>query len=314
MKEACDVAIVGAGPGGLTAGIYTARAGLDTVILDKGLPGGQMATTDVVENYPGIVEPVGGMELAQRMTEQAKRFGVAIESAEVTALAIEGDEKALTTSAGVLRAPAVIAAPGTVFRRLNVPGEERFWGRGISCCATCDGMFYRDKEVVVVGGGDTAVKEGLFLTRFASKVTLIHRRDRLRATKILRDRLLASEKMAVRWNTVVDEIRGDKVVEAVILREPATGRAETFRCDGVFLFVGTEPSTGFLKGVVALDERGYALTDEEMATDIPGIYACRDARKKTLRQIVTACGEGAVAAFSAQKHIENLRGEAYPGR
>ncbi len=312
-----DLAIIGSGPGGLSAGIYGARAGLKTVILERLTSGGQVITTDVVENYPGFVDPISGYELVERMTGQAAKFGVETRSVEVTGINVplEEDYKILSLGDESLSTLSVIIAAGAEHRRLGVPGEDRFWGRGVSCCATCDGMFYRDKHVVVVGGGDTAVKEALFLTRFASKITLTHRRDRLRATKILQDRILAmSDKIEFAWKSVVKEIMGDDKVEAVRLGSVDDGAERILECDGVFVFVGFVPNTEFLHGSVELDERGYVITDDDMATSVPGVFACGDARKKLFRQIVTACGEGATAAYAAQIYVEEVKGMAYEAR
>lgn len=311
-----DLTIIGGGPAGLTAGIYGARAGLKTVILEKLVPGGQVVTTDVVENYPGFPEPISGYEVIEKMVEQATRFGVEIQSREVVGIKTSGGNsyKTITLSDGSISAMAVIVATGAEHRRLGIPGENRFWGRGVSCCATCDGMFYKDKEVIVVGGGDTAVKEALFLTKFASKVTLVHRRDRLRATKILQDRILANDKVKYAWESVVEEIMGDDKVEAVRLKSVKDGKGNILECNGVFVFVGFIPNTEFLKGIVNMDERGYIIADENMATSVPGVFACGDARKKLLRQIITACGEGATAAYAAEIYIENLKGMAYENR
>lgn len=312
-----DLAIIGSGPAGLSAGIYGARAGLKTVILEKLTSGGQMITTDVVENYPGFIDPISGYELVERMTGQAAKFGVETRSVEVTGINIpsEEDYKLLSLGDESLSTLAVIIAAGAEHRRLGVPGEDRFWGSGVSCCATCDGMFYRDKHVVVVGGGDTAIKEALFLTRFASKITIAHRRDRLRATKILQDRILAmSDKIEFAWKSVVKEIMGDDKVEAVRLGSVDDGAERILECEGVFVFVGFVPNTKFLHGSVELDERGYVITDDDMATSIPGVFACGDARKKLFRQIVTACGEGATAAYAAQIYVEEVKGMAYEAR
>ena len=309
-----DLAIIGSGPAGLTAGIYGARAGLSTVILERLGPGGQVVTTDVVENYPGFTEPISGYELTEKMLGQATNFGVEIRSSEVTGIdAPSGeDRKILSLGDGSLSALAVVIATGARHKRLGVPGEDRFWGKGISCCATCDGMFYRGKRVVVVGGGDTAVKETIFLTRFASEITLVHRRDRLRATKILRDRIFAmSDKVKFAWKSAVKEVLGDDTVKAVRLSSVDSGEESVLECDGVFIFVGFAPNTEFLNGFVELDERGHVITDGNMATSVPGVFACGDARKKLLRQIVTACGEGATAAYAAQMYVENIKGTAY---
>jgi thioredoxin reductase (NADPH) len=271
----------------------------------------------VVENYPGFIDPISGYELVERMTGQAAKFGVETRSVEVTGINApsEEDYKILSLGDESLSTLAVIIAAGAEHRRLGVPGEDRFWGSGVSCCATCDGMFYRDKHVVVVGGGDTAVKEAIFLTRFASKITLTHRRDRLRATKILQDRILAmSDKIEFAWKSVVKEIMGDNKVEAVRLGSVDDGSERILECDGVFVFVGFVPNTEFLHGFVELDERGHVITDDDMATSVPGVFACGDARKKLFRQIVTACGEGATAAYAAQIYVEEVKGMAYEAR
>jgi len=311
MDSECDVAVIGAGPAGLTAGIYLSRAGCKPVLLEKLAPGGQAAMTDVVENYPGFAEPVGGFDLTQSMRRQAENFGAEIRTAEATG--IEGDatvsRKFVRLAQGTLSCRAVIVAPGARHRRLGVPGEERFWGRGISCCATCDGVFYRDKQVFVVGGGDTAIKEALFLTKFARRITIVHRRDRLRAAKVLQNRIFGfGDQVTFAWNTVVEEILGGERVESVRLRDLSSGRTRSAACDGVFMFVGFTPNTEFLRGVVELDDGGYVLTDSAMATSVTGIYAAGDCRKTPFRQIVTACGDGAVAAHSAEQFL----GETVP--
>ena len=314
MATDCDVAVIGAGPAGLTAGIYLARAGLKAVILEKLAPGGQAATTDIVENYPGFPEPVGGFDLTEAMRRQAEKFGAEIRTAEATGLA-EGsdlDGKLVGLADGSLSCRAVIVATGARHARLGVPGEERFWGKGISCCATCDGMFYRGKRVVVVGGGDTAIKEALFLTKFAEKITVVHRRDRLRAAKLLQERISSKgDQVAFAWSTVVEEIlgtehEGHEKVQGVRVRDVRTGEKRIIECDGVFIFVGFAPNTEFLRGVLKLDERGYIVTDETMATFVRGVYAAGDCRKRPFRQIVTACGEGAVAAHSVEQLLDEV--------
>lgn len=307
MQPECDVAVVGGGPAGLTAGLYMARGGLSAIIFERMAPGGQANMTDVVENYPGFVEPVNGYELARSMHDQALKHGAELQTGEVQS--IRKDE---TSGMIVLRiddreviSRAAILAPGAHHRRLGVPGESHFWGKGVSCCATCDGMFYRDKDVVVVGGGDTAVKEAVYLTRMVRSVTLVHRRDSLRATKALQDKLFsAGDKVRFLWESVLEEITGEENVHGVRIRNHKSGVTETVACDGVFTFVGFEPNTTFLRNVVDCDKQGYILTDEEMATSTPGIFAAGDCRKKTFRQIVTACAEGAIAAYSAEQFLE----------
>ncbi|MGB9595783.1 MAG: thioredoxin-disulfide reductase [Candidatus Poribacteria bacterium] len=309
-----DLAIIGGGPAGLTAGIYGARAGIKTLILEKLSPGGQVITTDIVENYPGFTEPISGIELVDKMVEQATKFGVEIQNTEVTGIELSSDQdlKIIHTTSGDISAIGVIIATGAYHKHLGVPGEDRFWGRGVSCCATCDGMFYRGKKVVVVGGGDTAIKEALFLTKFASEIIIVHRRDRLRATKVLQDRIFSmADKVKFEWKAVVKEIIGENSVNAVKLGYVDSNEEKIINCDGVFIFVGFTPSTDFVRGFVEVDERGYIITDENMGTSVPGVFACGDARKKLLRQIITACGEGATAAFSAEQYIENIKGQAY---
>jgi thioredoxin reductase (NADPH) len=309
-----DIAIVGGGPAGLTAGIYAARAGLSAAVFERAAIGGQAAITDVVENYPGVAGEISGFDLSAAMRSQAERFGCAFRSEEVTAVEAPDDSpvRRVISASGPTSALAVIAASGADPRRLGVPGEERFWGRGISCCATCDGMFYRGKRVVVVGGGDTAVKEATFLTRFAAHISLVHRRGRLRAASANQDRLKAhGEKVEYVLGSRVLEVLGGETVTGVLLEDVESGDRRELACDGVFLFVGYVPVSGYLPESVGRDERGYVLTDDDMATSVPGVYACGDVRKKRLRQIVTACGEAATAAFAAQGRVEDLKGTAY---
>ena len=314
MSELFDLVIIGGGPAGLTAGIYGARAGLSTLILEKLSPGGQVVTTDILENYPGFVEPIGGFELIDRMVGQATKFGVEIRMGEVTGIESPADQehKIIHLSDETISAIGIIIATGAYHKHLDVPGEDRFWGKGVSCCATCDGMFYKGKRVVVVGGGDTAIKESLFLTKFASEITIIHRRDRLRATKVLQDKILSMpDKVKFEWKSFVKEVMGDNKVTGVKLGYVDSNEEKILECDGVFIFVGFTPSTGFVKGFVEMDDKGYILTDDNMKTSVSGIFACGDARKKLLRQIITACGEGATAAFAAEQYIENIKGSAY---
>lgn len=314
MSELFDLVIIGGGPAGLTAGIYSARAGLSTLILEKLSPGGQVVTTDILENYPGFVEPIGGFELIDRMVGQATKFGVEIRMGEVTSIESPADQEHKIIHLGdeTILAIGVIIATGAYHKHLGVPGEDHFWGRGVSCCATCDGMFYKGKRVVVVGGGDTAIKESLFLTKFASEITIIHRRDRLRATKVLQDKILSMpDKVKFEWKSFVKEVMGENKVSGVKLGYVDSNEEKILECDGVFIFVGFIPGTDFVKGFVEMDERGYILTDDNMKTSVPGVFACGDARKKLLRQIITACGEGATAAFAAEQYIENIKGSAY---
>lgn len=310
-----DIVIVGGGPAGLTAGLYAARDAMKTLLLERMVSGGQVATTEWVENYPGFPDGISGIELSQRMEEQARKFGLQVLQGEVQSLRVlEAEPRSfqLETSQGTQYASAVILAMGADWNRLGVPGEEEFRGKGVSYCATCDGPFFRDQEVVVVGGGDTAVEEGTYLTKMASKVTLIHRRDRLRASPVVQQRALSNPKMEFIWNSVVEEIGGGaEGVQKVTIKELPSGRRWEKPCAGVFIFVGMVPNTSFLKGLVEMDPRGYILTDDEMKTSVPGIFACGDARRKLLRQVVTACGDGATAARAAARYVEELRGTSY---
>ncbi|WP_258358872.1 thioredoxin-disulfide reductase [Moorella sulfitireducens (nom. illeg.)] len=301
-----DLLIIGAGPAGLTAALYAARGGLDTVVLEMGVPGGQAGLTDRIENYPGFPEGISGMELAMKFAEQAGRFGARIETTTVQGVDLAGEIKKVYTGSGEFTARAVIIASGAHPRPLGVPGEEEFRGRGVSYCATCDGAFFRDKKVAVVGGGDSAVEEALFLTRFASTVTIIHRRDTLRATKVLQERARDNPKINFSWNTVVTKVKGKEKVESVELKDVISGVTGEEAFDGVFIFIGTEPNTGFLKGALALDDLGYIVTRENLATSIPGVFAAGDVRAKDFRQVSTAVGDGAVAAMAAERYLSGL--------
>jgi len=316
-----DVIVVGGGPAGLTAGLYAARGGLNALLLEGESSVSQITVTDLVENYPGFPEGINGYDLVERFKTQARQFGLTIAIDDVGS--IHGEQGDAGVAEGWIvsggrhdyQGLAVILATGANWRRLGVPGEETFAGKGVSYCATCDGPFYRDKEVVVVGGGDTAVQEALFLTRFARKVTIVHRRDRLRATPVLRERALAHERISFAWNSIVEEIQGGAFVEGVKIRDlknPELSRI--IPADGAFVFVGLTPNTAFVRGLVECDENGYILADSEMRTSVEGVFAGGDCIHKLLRQVVTACGDGATAAFSAQLNVEALKGEAYLGR
>ncbi|HPF08696.1 MAG: thioredoxin-disulfide reductase [Candidatus Cloacimonetes bacterium] len=298
-----DVIIIGAGPAGLSAAIYSARGGLKTAIFEKALVGGQINVTDEVENYPGFEEPLSGFELTNKMRLQAERFGTFFIDEEITALGMEGLCKVIETSEGKYRAKSVIICTGAHPRRLNVPGEERFTGRGVSYCATCDGALYRDKVVAVIGGGDSAIEEGIFLSRFARKVIVIHRRDELRAQKIIQERAFKNPKMEFVWNSVVQEIHGEQKVEKLEVVNRNTKELSMIPVDGVFIYVGILPNNELLESRIELDSAGFVLTDEYMHTNVPGIYAAGDIRHTVLRQVVTATSDGAVAAWSAEKWI-----------
>ena len=298
-----DVIIIGGGPAGLTAGIYTGRAQLSTLILEKGLPGGQIAQTEEVENYPGFDEAVSGPELSQRMVRQAEKFGAKILMEEVKGLGHQGDTFTVTGYDGRYVAPAVIIATGATPRRLGVPGEDEFYGRGVSTCATCDGFFYRGKNVVVVGGGDAAVEEGLFLTKFADQVTVVHRRSELRANKEAQRRAFANPKMNWVWNTVVEEVVGSEQVTGVALRNVDTDERSVLGTDGVFIYVGHNPNTDYLGEVIELSDTGYAKVHDDIYTSVPGVFAAGDVADEVYRQLATSVGAGTRAAMAAERYL-----------
>ncbi len=306
-SKAYDVLIVGGGGAGLTAALYTSRAKLSTVLLEKLTPGGQIALTDLVENYPGFPEGVTGTEISQRMEEQAKRYGTEVIYDEVTALEKKNGNFVVKRDGGEpLEAKSLIVASGASYRNLGVPGERELTGKGVSYCATCDGAFFKEKELVIVGGGDSAMQEGLFLTRFATKITVVHRRDKLRASPILQERAVKHPKIKFIWNTVVTEVLGEKKVERVKLKNVESGKVEDFKTDGIFVFIGHDPNTGFLKGVVTLDEKGYVKADDKLQTSVPGIFVCGEVRAGAVKQLVSCCGEGCEAALAAQDYLEHL--------
>jgi len=299
-----DVIIIGGGPAGMTAGLYASRARLRTLLIENGLFGGQMTTTELIENYPGFPQGVSGEELSRLMEEQAKRFGMEAISDEVEEIGLESDLKRVKTYEGEFFCRALIICTGTEYRKLGVPGEEKFKGRGISYCATCDGAFFRDSRIIVVGGGDSALTEALFLTKFVSELTIIHRRDALRATKIYQERTLNHPKIKFLWNSVVQEIKGDSVVRSVVVKNVKSGEVKEVETEGAFLFIGLTPRTRFLKELVQMDKSGYIVTNENCEASIKGIFAAGDCRKKLLRQISTSVGDGATAAFAAEKYLE----------
>ena len=310
-----DIVIVGGGPGGLTAGIYAARAKMKTLLLEKIMVGGQAAITETIENYPGFPDGIGGLELTDRMKEQAAKFGLEFIDDEVREIKGETFEAGkgfiISTDGEEYRTLAIVIATGAQPSNLHVPGEKRLTGKGVSYCATCDGPFFRDQDIVVVGGGDTAVEEALFLTKFGKKVYLVHRRDRLRATKILQERAFANPRIEVIWDSVLTEIVGKATVEGARVKNLKTENETMIPAKGVFVFVGIVPNTSFLHDLVEIDQNGYIITDDNMRTSEEGVFACGDARKKLLRQVITACGEGATAAFAAQHYVEELKGVAY---
>lgn len=312
-----DIIIIGGGPAGLTAGLYTSRSGLKTLLLEKVAPGGQAALAWTIENYPGFPEGINGPELTERIEKQAEKYGLEIKSGEVVKVSLSSEderskgelEKVIKTEKEEYKTVALIVATGTRPRKLGVPGEERLIGKGVSYCATCDGPLFKNQNAVVVGGGDAAIEEALFLCRFAEKTTLIHRREELRATKIMQDRAVSNPKLEFIWKSAVTEILGETEVEGVKVRNLETGKDLTLETKGVFVYIGTVPNTEFLKGILEMDEKGFIITDENMGTSVSGIYACGDVRKKLLRQVVTACGEGATAGFVAGKYVQKWKYE-----
>jgi thioredoxin reductase (NADPH) len=309
-----NIVILGAGPAGLTAAIYAARANLAPVVITGPLFGGQLALTTEVENFPGFPEGVLGPELMELMKRQAERFGAEIRIGDVTDVELTQYPLRMTLDGELLETKSLIIATGASARLLDVPGESEFFGRGISTCATCDGFFYRGKTVAVVGGGDSAVEEGAFLTRYASKVFLVHRRDRLRASQILQDRAMTNDKIDFIWDTVVEEIIGDadNGVTAARLRNVKTGVEEELPVEGVFLAIGHVPNTKVFEGQLKLDEQGYIVTDSRMHTNIKGVFACGDCQDHIYRQAITAAGTGCVAAMEAEKFLAEIEGRAYP--
>ena len=311
-----DVLIIGGGPAGYTAGLYAARANLKVQLIVGASTVSQITTTDWLENYPGILNGIGGFELVEIFRHQAESFGLSVIQDDCTALLPgewEGQQGWVVQSeTRSFKALSVIVATGAQWRKLAVPGEEHYTGRGVSYCATCDGPFYRNRDVIVVGGGDAAVQEALFLTNFASKVTLVHRRERLRATAILRERANAQEKISFIWNAVVEEISGTETVTNVRLRDVRDKKKNwEIPTSGVFVFIGLNPNSDLVKGYADLGDDGAILVDPQMRTSAKGIFACGDCTQKPLRQVITACGDGATAAFSAQRYVEELKGMVY---
>ena len=307
-----DLIILGAGPAGLSAALYAGRACLKTLLIEKAMPGGQITLTNDIENYPGqLLEGESGFSLTERMGQQADKFGVERAYDEITAIDLSGEEKVLTGLSGEYRAKAVILATGAHPKPIGCENEEQFTGRGISFCATCDGMFFRDLDVYVVGGGDSAVEEAIFLTRFARKVTIIHRRDQLRAVKAIQERAFANEKIDFLWNTVVEKVDGEGALAEMTVRNVVTGETTVIRASeadgtfGLFGFVGYAPNTELFEGKVDMD-KGYIVTDEDMHTSVPGVFAAGDLRMKSLRQVITAAADGAIAAMQAAKYIEEM--------
>ena len=309
-----QIVILGSGPAALTAAIYAGRSQLSPVVISGNALGGQAASSSEIDNYPGFPQGVSGLELMQAMQQQAERFGARIEMDEVQEVHLQQHPFLIKASATAYEAKTLVIATGVSPRSLNVPGEAKFKGRGVSYCATCDGFFYRDKTVVVVGGGDSAVNEALYLTRFASKVYIVHRRDQLRAQKIAQDRALGNPKIEPVWNSVVTEVLGDDTVTGVRIQNARTGDESVVRADGMFSYVGNIPNTQLFKGQLGLDDQGYVLTDRAMHTSVPGVFAAGDVQERVLKQVATAVGSGAIAAMQAEEFIAGMEGRAYPQR
>ena len=310
MSKIYDLIIIGAGPAGLAAGLYGARARLSTLIIEKDKTGGQIVTTDEVANYPGSIPNATGPSLIARMVEQCEEFGAERVKGVVVSFDFDSKVKKIVCEDAEYLAKSVIIATGANPKKLDVPGEKELTGKGVSYCATCDGAFFEDMQVFVIGGGDSAVEEAMFLTKFAEKVTIVHRRDALRAAKSIQEKAFANPKIDFRWNAVVEEIKGDGIVEAVVFKDTKTNEIEQYDADeefgtfGVFVFTGYIPNTDIFVGKVATSETGYIKTNELMETNYPGVFAAGDCREKLLRQVVTATADGAIAAVMAEKYIE----------
>jgi thioredoxin reductase (NADPH) len=298
-----DVIIIGGGPAGLSAGIYASRARLKTLLIERMAIGGQIINAPLVENYPGFNAGVSGIDLTQAMHQQATNFGTETLYDEVRNIELKGKEKIITTAQGDFSATAVIIAGGAERQKLGIPGEEKYTGKGVSYCATCDGAFFRGKTVAVIGGGNSAVTEALELTRFATKIYLVHRRNELRATKILQEKLLADSRIQVLWDTAPEEIIGDTFVKQIKLRNVKTNQVTFLDVSGVFVSVGSLPATGYLKGLLTLDPVGAIVTNDKLETNMPGIFAAGDIRSGSIRQVIGAAGEGAMAAVNAGKYL-----------
>ena len=311
MDKVYDIIVLGAGPAGLTAASYAGRSRIDTLLIEGEKDGGQIVITNEIENYPGCLEEESGPSLIARMTKQVEKFGADRVTDTIVDVELEGKVKHLKGNHGDYYAKAVVIATGASPRPIGCPGEKEFTGKGVSYCATCDANFFEDFEVYVVGGGDSAVEEAMYLTKFARKVTLIHRRDELRAAKSIQEKAFANPKMAFMWNTTIEEIKGDGVVTSMIVKDTKTGETREIEADeedgtfGIFVFVGFDPKSQLFEGKLEMENR-YIVTDKYMHTSVPGVFAAGDVIVKHLRQVVTACGDGAVAATEAQHYVENL--------
>jgi len=310
-----DLIIIGAGPAGLSAGIYAGRALLDAVIIEKGQDGGQILQTSEIENYPGSLEEESGATLIERMTEQAKKFGVEKIYDTEKEVKLNGDIKEIICDRGTYYSKTLIISGGASAKSIGCPGEEEFLGRGISHCATCDAPFFRGLEVFVIGGGDAALEEALYLTKFARKVTVVHRRRVLRAAKTVQEKAFNNPKISFMYHTIVKEIKGDGIIDQMILENVKDGTVTEIKADpndgtfGIFVFIGYQPMTEMYQGKLAMTEKGYIITDENMKTNVPGVFAAGDIRDKSLRQVVTAAADGAIAAVQAEKYLEDVEGK-----
>jgi len=297
-----DIVIIGGGPAGLAAGLYAARGRHRTLLIERGVIGGQISLTELVENYPGV-PTINGFDLAQTMLKQSESYGMETEYSAVAGIEKAGAKWLVKTEPGDMLAKAVIVTSGAEYNRLGIPGEERLTGKGVSYCATCDAAFFKEQDVAVVGGGDAAMDEGLFTTRYADRVTVIHRREELRASAILQDRAFANPKMQFKWNTVVEEVLGDREVTGVRVRDVVTGQRSEIPLAALFIFIGQHPNTDFLKGLVRMDAGGHAIVDEWMRTDQPGLFAAGDVRQNSARQVASSVGDGVTAAIAADHYI-----------
>jgi thioredoxin reductase (NADPH) len=306
MEKIYDTVIIGAGAAGLTAGIYAARSNMNSLMIEKFVAGGQAALTAFVENYPAFPEGISGFDLMEKMRTQAANFGLEMKTAEVTSITKEGDVFTMATKGEVIGTSTIIVCTGVRPRKLDIPGEKELFGKGISTCATCDGAFYRNMEVAVIGGGDSALDEGLFLTKFAANVHIIHRRDKFRAIPSLVKKAADNPKITFHTDTVATAVNGDGSVESLSLKNVKTGKESTLPVAGVFLYIGLVPNTEMFRGLLEMNEQGFIVTDTNLATSVEGIFAAGDVCDKPLRQIITAAGDGAVAAYSAGRYLEKL--------
>lgn len=303
MEEIFDTIIIGGGPAGLSAGLYGSRARLNTLLIEKSKFGGQAATTDELENYPGSERNSTGPSIIERMREQAEEFGTKFLKDEVIGLDVSGDIKVVKCTGGEYRTRTVIIAAGAQPRLAGFKGEQEFRGKGVSYCATCDADFFTDLDIAVIGGGDSALTESLYLTKFVNKLSIIHRRDQFRGSKSIQEKIFANPKIEVIWDSIPIEVTGDEIVEGLIIQNKKTGELTNLEVNGVFVFVGLDPISDIFKGIVEMDERGYIITDVDMKTSVPGVFAAGDIRQKSLRQVITAAADGAIAATSAEKYI-----------